>query len=171
VLWEGRVHRFEVSKGGRARILEFGSGDLREVSVTELRGVSSLPISELDQRLDRLRTIDTVDWSTAQQREAIIGHAINGDGPDDRARRCRGDGSRSVRAHGAPSLREVQDIGSNDQSRRSSTRPDQRQSALRIAVLQPGEKQYLIARVGVRRGVLLQAAASAAGCVEIGSGA
>jgi hypothetical protein len=38
-LWEGRVHRFEGLKGGRARILESGSGDLREVSVTELRGV------------------------------------------------------------------------------------------------------------------------------------
>jgi hypothetical protein len=77
VLWEGRVHRFEGLKGDRTRILESGSGDLREVSVTELRGVPSLPISELDQRLDRLRTIDTVNWSTAQQREAIIGHAMN----------------------------------------------------------------------------------------------
>jgi site-specific DNA recombinase len=40
----------------------------------------------------------------------------------------------------------------------------------RQAVLKPGEKPYLIARVGVNRSVLLQAAASAANCVEIGSG-
>jgi putative transposase len=60
---------------------ESGSGELREVNVSKLRGIPSLPISDLDQRLDRLRTIDTVDWSTAQQREAIIGHAMNGDGP------------------------------------------------------------------------------------------
>jgi hypothetical protein len=128
VLREGRVHRFEGLKVSRARILEFGSGDLSEVSVTEVRGVPSLPISELDQRLDRLRTIDTVDWSTAQQREAIIGHAINGDGPTtalvDGTAMALGLSARTS----APFHREV-----------------------------------------VNRGVLLQAAASAAGCVEIGS--
>jgi hypothetical protein len=41
---------------------------------------------------------------------------------------------------------------------------------MRPAVLKPGERPYLIARVGVNRNVVLQAAASAAGCVEIGSG-
>jgi len=33
-----------------------------------------------------------------------------------------------------------------------------------------GERPYLIARVGVNRNVLLEAAASAAGCVKCGSG-
>ena len=41
---------------------------------------------------------------------------------------------------------------------------------LLAAALKPGEKPYLIARVGINQGVLLQAAASAVGCVEIGSG-
>jgi hypothetical protein len=61
----------------------------------------SLPISELDQRLDRLRTIDTVDWSTAQQREAIIRNAMNGDGPTtplvDAAPKALGLSARTVR--------------------------------------------------------------------------
>jgi methylase of polypeptide subunit release factors len=41
---------------------------------------------------------------------------------------------------------------------------------MRPAALKPGERPYLIARVGINRDVLLQAAASAAGCVENGSG-
>jgi putative transposase len=101
VLWEGRVHRFEDLKGGRARITDSGSGDLREVSVAELRGAPSLPISDLDQRLERLRTTDTVDWTTAKQREAIIGHAMNGDGPAtalvDAAAKALGLSARTVR--------------------------------------------------------------------------
>jgi hypothetical protein len=72
VLWEGRVHRLESLKGLRARIQETGSADLREVLVTELRGIASLPIAQLDRRLDNLRSVDTPDWNKAQQREAII---------------------------------------------------------------------------------------------------
>jgi hypothetical protein len=41
---------------------------------------------------------------------------------------------------------------------------------LRPADTKPGERSYLIARVGMNRGVLLEAAASAAGCVERSSG-
>ena len=41
---------------------------------------------------------------------------------------------------------------------------------MRPAALKPGERTYLIARVGINRNVLLDAAASAAGCVENGSG-
>jgi hypothetical protein len=41
---------------------------------------------------------------------------------------------------------------------------------VRPAVVKPGERPYLIARVALNREVLLQAAASAAGCLEIGSG-
>ena len=41
---------------------------------------------------------------------------------------------------------------------------------LRPAVVKPGTKPYLVARVALNREVLLQAAASAAGCLEIGSG-
>jgi len=63
VLWNGRVPRFEGLKGDRARIRDTNSAGLREVLVTELRGLPSLPIVELDQYLKRLRTIDTPDWS------------------------------------------------------------------------------------------------------------
>ena len=41
---------------------------------------------------------------------------------------------------------------------------------MRPAALKPGERRYLIARVGINRNVLLQAAETAAGCVEIGRG-
>ncbi len=41
---------------------------------------------------------------------------------------------------------------------------------LRPGKMQPGERPYLVARVGIDRRVLLEAAASAAGCVESGSG-
>jgi site-specific DNA recombinase len=41
---------------------------------------------------------------------------------------------------------------------------------LRPAPLEVGERPYLLARVAVNRSVLLQAAANAAGCLEIGSG-
>jgi len=40
---------------------------------------------------------------------------------------------------------------------------------LRAAVVKPGEKPYLIARVGINRQVLLEAA-SAGSCVKFGSG-
>ncbi len=36
---------------------------------------------------------------------------------------------------------------------------------VRLAVVKPGERPYLIARVALNREVLLQAAASAAGCL------
>jgi site-specific DNA recombinase len=41
---------------------------------------------------------------------------------------------------------------------------------LRPAVVKPGTKPYLVARIALNRDVLLEAAASAAGCLEIGSG-
>ena len=41
---------------------------------------------------------------------------------------------------------------------------------LRPAETKPGERPYLITRIGLNRGVLLEAAASAAGCVRSGSG-
>jgi len=41
---------------------------------------------------------------------------------------------------------------------------------LRPAKTKPGERPYLIARIGLNRGVLLEATASAAGCVKSGSG-
>ena len=41
---------------------------------------------------------------------------------------------------------------------------------LRAAGVPPGTKLYLIARTALNRNVLLEAAASAGGCLEIGSG-
>jgi putative transposase len=80
VLWEGRVHRLQSLEGVRARIQETGAADLREVLVTELRGLPSLPIVQLDQRLEKLRVADTPDWTKAQEREAIIRDSLQGDG-------------------------------------------------------------------------------------------
>jgi putative transposase len=101
VLWEGRVHRLESLKGLRARIQETGSADLREVLVTELRGMPSLPIAQLDRRLDNLRSVDTPDWNKAQQREAIIRDALQGDGSTtmrvDAAAKILGVSARTVR--------------------------------------------------------------------------
>jgi putative transposase len=80
VLWDGRVHRFEELKGDRARIRDANSADLREVPVAELRGLPSVPMVELDQRVERLRTADTLNWNRAQRRESAIREALQGDG-------------------------------------------------------------------------------------------
>ncbi len=55
MLWDGHVCRLESLKGARARIRETIGVDVREVPVTELRGVPSLPTLQLDQRLETLR--------------------------------------------------------------------------------------------------------------------
>jgi hypothetical protein len=57
VLWEGRIHRLKSLTGVRARIQEAGATDLREVPVTELRGLPSLPITQLDQRDRRVPSL------------------------------------------------------------------------------------------------------------------
>jgi hypothetical protein len=41
---------------------------------------------------------------------------------------------------------------------------------LRRGETRPGERPFLVARVGLNRSVLLEAAASASGCVKFGSG-
>ena len=41
MLWDGRVHRLKSLKGVRARIQETGATDVRDVPVTELRGLPS----------------------------------------------------------------------------------------------------------------------------------
>ncbi|MGA2709022.1 MAG: hypothetical protein ABSF86_11515, partial [Steroidobacteraceae bacterium] len=48
--------------------------------MTELRGLPSLPTSQLDQRLENLRDVDQVAWNKAQQREAVIRDALKGAG-------------------------------------------------------------------------------------------
>jgi len=80
VLWEGRVHRLESLKGVRARIKETSAAEPREVHVTQLRGVPTLPIIQLDQRLEDLRVVDLPDWTKAQVRETIIRNSMQGDG-------------------------------------------------------------------------------------------
>lgn len=57
VLWDGHVCRLESLTGARARICETIAAEIREVPVTELRGVPSLPTRQLDQRLETLRTV------------------------------------------------------------------------------------------------------------------
>lgn len=70
----------ESLNGVRARIQETGAADLREVLVTELRGLPSLPIMHLDQRRENLRIVDAPDWAKAQERENIIRDSLTGDG-------------------------------------------------------------------------------------------
>jgi hypothetical protein len=66
VLWDGRVCRLESLRGARARIQETIGADIREVPVTELRGVPSFTTWQLDQRLETLRGVDLVAWTKAQ---------------------------------------------------------------------------------------------------------
>ena len=80
MLWDGRPHRFESLKGSRARIQESTTALLREVNVAELRGLPSLPLAQLDERLDRQRTTEIPDWAAAKIREPIIRDAMSGDG-------------------------------------------------------------------------------------------
>jgi putative transposase len=49
--------------------------------VSELRGLPSLPLARLDQHTETLRTVENPDWSMAQQREAVIRDALEGNGP------------------------------------------------------------------------------------------
>ena len=81
VLWDGRVFRLDSLRGVRARIVESGANELREVPLTELRGVPSLPPVQLDQRAENVRGVEQVAWNKAQQRETVIREALTGDGP------------------------------------------------------------------------------------------
>ena len=80
-MWEGRVHRLKSLAGARARIQESGATDLRDVPVTELRGLRLLPITQLDDRVEKLRIVDPVEWTQAQERERIIQESLRADGP------------------------------------------------------------------------------------------
>jgi hypothetical protein len=72
--------RLESLRGASARIQETSGDDVREVSVTELRGIPSFPTMQLDQRLEILRVVDQAVWTKAHQREAAIRDALHGDG-------------------------------------------------------------------------------------------
>ena len=67
-------------EGDQARIRDPGSGELTEVPVAELRAVPSLPLGELDQRLERSRAAENPEWTEAQRREVVIRQAITGEG-------------------------------------------------------------------------------------------
>lgn len=80
MLWDSCAHRFEGLKDDQARIRDPVSGELREVPVAELRALPTLPAVELDQRLERSRTIENSEWTEARRRETIIRQAISGGG-------------------------------------------------------------------------------------------
>ena len=80
VMWDGCVCRLESLSGSRARINENVGSDVREVPVTELRGLPSLTVLDLDHRLESLRLIDEEVWNKAQRRETIIRDALQGVG-------------------------------------------------------------------------------------------
>jgi putative transposase len=81
VLWEARPHRFERLTGERATLRDPTTVEIRNVSVSELRALSSLPESDLDSRLEVTRTSDSKPWSLAQSRESVIRAFFEGDGP------------------------------------------------------------------------------------------
>lgn len=66
VLWDGKVYRLESLNGACARSQEIMRTDIREVPVTELRRVPSLPTLQLDQRLETFRDVDQLAWTKAQ---------------------------------------------------------------------------------------------------------
>jgi len=63
-------------RGVRARILESGANELREVPLTELRGVPCQPPVQLDQRAENVRGVEQVAWKKAEQRETVIREAL-----------------------------------------------------------------------------------------------
>jgi putative transposase len=81
VLWDARPHRFESFAQDRARIRDGTNEELRDVAISELRSLSYLPAAELDARLDQQRTVDPVEWSLAEKREATIRKILTDDGP------------------------------------------------------------------------------------------
>lgn len=85
VLWDARPYRFESLEKDRARIRDATTGELREVTVAELRALPYLPAVEFDARVDLQRTIDPNEWSLAEKREAAVKEALTGRRPDERA--------------------------------------------------------------------------------------
>ena len=81
MLWSGRPHRFESLQGAKARIRDSSSKEIREVSLTELRGLPSLAVEELDERLERQRKSSDEAWNAAQMREEIVRRAMIGSDP------------------------------------------------------------------------------------------
>lgn len=135
VLWEGRVHRLDSLRGVGARIQGTGSADLREIVVTELRGLPSLPTVQLDRCLEKLRIIDTPAWNKAHQREAIILDALQGDGSTttrvDTAAKILGVSARTVR-------RLI--IAATQPPRRPQSHPAPVRSEERLSTARPGTR-------------------------------
>jgi hypothetical protein len=80
VLWDTRPHRLESLLDDRARLRDPTSAELREVPVSELRGLPFLPPTEVDARMETARTSDPTRWASAQARESIIRIFLEGDG-------------------------------------------------------------------------------------------
>ena len=81
VLWDARPHRFERLRGDRADLRDATTAEIRNVPVSEIRALPSLPDVDVDARLDLARTIDSTNWSLAQSRESVIRTFLEGDGP------------------------------------------------------------------------------------------
>jgi putative transposase len=81
VLWDARPHRFEGLSGDRATLRDPTTAEIRNVLVSELRALPSLPETDVDARLDIARTSDSKTWSLAQSRESVVRAFLEGDGP------------------------------------------------------------------------------------------
>ena len=80
VLWDTRPHRFEFLLGDRAQLRDPTTAELREVSVSEIRGLPYLPQIDFDARMETARTTDAIRWAAAESRETIIRAYLDGDG-------------------------------------------------------------------------------------------
>jgi putative transposase len=80
VLWDTRPHRLESLLNDRARLRDPTTAELREVPVSDLRGLPSLPPMEVDARMETARTTDPTRWASAEARESIIRTFLEGDG-------------------------------------------------------------------------------------------
>jgi hypothetical protein len=80
VLWDTRPHRLESLLNDRALLRDPTTVELREVPVSELRGLPSLPPMEVDGRMETARTTDPIRWASAEARESIIRTFLEGDG-------------------------------------------------------------------------------------------
>jgi hypothetical protein len=98
--------------------------DVREVPVTELRGIPSFPTLQLDQRLETLRDVDQADWTKAQQREAAIRDALHGDGSMTTRIEAAAKTLGVSPAHSATTDCAIHGIRADDKSHRASARSE-----------------------------------------------
>jgi len=80
VLWDTRPHRLEFLAGDLAELRDPTTAEIRVVPISEIRGLPRLPQTDLDVRVETLRTVDATRWAIAETRESVIRAYLEGDG-------------------------------------------------------------------------------------------